>query len=86
MESIDAIRSVFKRISELQKELESVDPEMVQKIKKQVSEISALEDYNFRKAMSKQDFEPIDTLTMRKEVIIYWEIVLNKKRSIETIK
>jgi len=86
MESADRIRIIFKRIGELSKELFSIDSNMYQKFKQQISNMSDLEEYNFRKTVTDKDFEPIDTLKMRQDIIIKWEKEISYINPIPALK
>ncbi len=82
MESVDRIRVVFKRIGEIQRELQSLDSTLFQKFKQQISDLSDLEDYNFRKTVTDQNFEPIDTLSMRQAIVNKWEKEIDANQSV----
>ncbi len=82
MTSVDEIRSIFKRISEIQTELKSLNHDNYKKFREQNSEISDLEHYNLRKILRDDEFEPIDTLEMRKNLINKWQEKISQiKRS-----
>ncbi len=82
MESVDRIRVVFKRIGEIQRELQSLDSTLFQRFKQQISDLSDLEDYNFRKTVTDQNFEPIDTLSMRQAIVNKWEKEIDANQSV----
>ena len=86
METIDTMRYVFRRIGELNLEIQTMDSAMFQKFKKQISIISDLEDYDFRKIVTDDGYEPIDTLKLRRVMINKWEKEISNYKSIAAIK
>ena len=76
--SVEEIRALFKRISEIQKELKRISPAIYEKFRDQNSEISDLEFYNLKKVIKHEDYQSIDTLEMRRALADKWEAELHK--------
>ena len=73
MNSVETIRSIFKRIAEIQQELREKDYPLYEQFRNQNADLSDLEHYNLRRLIKNEDYEPIDTLEMRKALVSKWE-------------
>jgi len=86
IESVENIRIIFRKISAMQIELKKMDSSLYQQFKKQISGLSVLEDYNFRKIVTDSTFKPVDTLKMRQEIINKWGRIISNNQSISETK
>ena len=74
---------MFRRVSDVQNELQRLNYDMFLQFKEENTQINELEFYNLKKVIKREDYKSIDTLEMRRSMLKKWEGELGRMKSEE---